>query len=266
MTSLDTGSRQDDADGHETGRAAAIKVLLVDDHAVIRQALRMLLESRPEIEVVGDAENGRDAIQAVEDLNPDVVLMDVVMPGLNGIEATRHIRRLARTSHVVMLSGFVDEDQLIDALRAGASGYLLKTSDVAELILAIQTVHRGNTYYSSQLSDGFDLTEIALQAHRPGSRRGIETLTGREREVLQLVAEGHSNQDIANQLEISIKTVEAHKAHISGKLNIHSRTDLIRYALQRGIVRFDSVPEDERTIGQAPHADDFIIGDSRRTG
>jgi two-component system response regulator NreC len=240
-------------------------VLLVDDHAVIRQALRMLLESRPEIVVVGDAENGRAAIQSVEELHPDVVLMDVVMPGLNGIEATRHIRRLVQASRVVMLSGFVDEDQLIDALRAGASGYLLKTSDVAELILAIQTVYRGNTYYSSQLTDGFDLAEIALQAHRRGSRRGIEMLTGREREVLQLVAEGHSNQDIANQLEISVKTVEAHKAHITAKLHARGRTDLIRYALQRGIVRFESVPEEERTITE-PVVDDFIIPERRRSG
>lgn len=243
-----------------------ITVLLVDDHAVIRQALRMLLESRPEIRVVGDAENGRTAIQAVEKLRPNVVLMDVVMPGLNGIEATRHIRRLARASRVVMLSGFVDEDQLVDALRAGASGYLLKTSDVAELILAIQTVHRGNTYYSSQLSDGYDLAEIAFQAHRRGVRNGIEMLTNREREVLQLVAEGHSNQSIAEQLRISIKTVEAHKAHITGKLHIHTRADLIRYALQRGIVRLDSVPESERTMADPqPQVDDFIIGDSRQS-
>jgi two-component system response regulator NreC len=226
----------------------------------------MLLESRPEIDVVGDAENGRAAIQAVEELQPDVVLMDVVMPGLNGIEATRHIRRLARASRVVMLSGFVDEDQLIDALRAGASGYLLKSSDVAELILAIQTVDRGNTYYSSQLSDGFDLAEIAFQAHRRGSRRGIELLTGREREVLQLVAEGNSNQDIAHQLKISVKTVEAHKAHITAKLHVRSRADLIRYALQRGIVRLDGVSEEERTISEdEPAVDDFIIGESRRS-
>ena len=241
----------------------AITVLLVDDHAVIRQALRLLLESRPEIEVVGDAENGRDAIKAVESLQPDVVLMDVVMPGLNGIEATRHIRRLAQASRVVMLSGFVDEDQLIDALRAGASGYLLKTSDIAELILAIQTVNRGNTYYSSQLSDGFDLAELAFQAHRRGSRRGIEMLTGREREVLQLVAEGNSNQEIADQLNISIKTVEAHKAHITAKLHVRTRTDLVRYALQRGIVRFDSVGENERTLAD-PAIDDFVVGETRR--
>jgi DNA-binding NarL/FixJ family response regulator len=233
-----------------------IRVLLVDDHAVIRQALRLLLESRPEIVVVGDAENGRDAIRAVEESQPDVVLMDVVMPGLNGIEATRHIRRLAAAARVVMLSGFVDEDQIVDALRAGASGYLLKTSDIAELVLAIQTVDRGNTYYSSQLSDGFDLTELAFQAHRRSSRRGLEMLTSREREVLQLVAEGNSNQDNAAQLEISIKTVEAHKAHITSKLHVRSRADLVRYALQRGLVKFESVGADERTL-----SNDFVIGD-----
>ena len=144
-----------------------IRVLLVDDHAVIRQALRMLLESRPELSVVGDAENGRAALRAVEQLHPDVVLMDVVMPGLNGIEATRQIRQFARGSRVVMLSGFVDEEQLTQALRAGASGYLMKSSDVSELVIAIQTVHRGNTYYSSGLADGFDLDEISYRSKRP---------------------------------------------------------------------------------------------------
>src|SRR5690348_13062168 len=132
-----------------------IRLLLVDDHSVIRQALRMLLESQPELEVVGDAENGREALLAVERLHPDVVLMDVVMPGLNGIEATRQIRRFSRGSRVVMLSGFVDEDQLLAALRAGASGYLMKSSDISELVLAIQTVHRGNSYYSSAISENF---------------------------------------------------------------------------------------------------------------
>ncbi len=235
--------------GSHTG-PRPIRLLLVDDHSVIRQALRMLLESRPELEVIGDCENGREALSAVEKLNPDVVLMDVVMPGLNGIEATRQIRRFSRGSRVVMLSGFVDEDQLLEALRAGASGYLMKSSDVSELVLAIQTVHRGNSYYSSAISEGFDLAEISYQSKRPDQKTGIDTLTGREREVLQLIAEGRTNQQIADDLVISVKTVEAHKAHIMTKLHAKHRTDLIRYALRKGIVKLESVEEAEKQLSQ----------------
>ncbi len=222
-----------------------VRVLLVDDHVVMRQALRMLLESQTELEVVADVENGRQAVQAVERMQPDVVLMDVVMPGLNGLEATRQIRRIAPSTRVVMLSGFVDEDQLLDALRAGASGYIIKKSDISELVLAIQTVHRGNSYFSSALSEGFDLAEVLYNSKRPDQRSGADSLTPREREVLQLIAEGHTNQGIANELYISVKTVEAHKSHIMSKLHARNRTDLIRYAIRKGIVRLESVEEGE---------------------
>jgi two-component system response regulator NreC len=225
-----------------------IRILLVDDHVVIRQALRMLLEAQPEMEVVGDVENGREAVLAVDRLHPDVVLMDVVMPGLNGLEATRQIRRSAPGTKVVMLSGFVDDDQLLEALRSGASGYIIKKSDVSELVLAIQTVHRGNSYFSSALSEGFDLAEVLYQAKRGDHRSGSDVLTSREREVLQLIAEGYTNQGIAGELYISVKTVEAHKAHIMAKLHARTRTDLIRYALRKGIVRLESATEAERAI------------------
>jgi two-component system response regulator NreC len=193
-------------------------------------------------------ENGRQAVQFVEKLQPDVVLMDVVMPGLNGLEATRQIRRIAPATRVVMLSGFVDEDQLLDALRAGASGYLIKKSDISELVLAIQTVHRGNSYFSSALSEGFDLAEVLYQSKRPDQRTGADSLTPREREVLQLIAEGHTNQGIANELYISVKTVEAHKSHIMSKLHARNRTDLIRYAIRKGIVRMESVEEGQSML------------------
>lgn len=242
--------------GTSTPASRQIRLLLVDDHSVIRQALKMLLQSRPELDVVGDVENGREALTAVERLHPDVVLMDVVMPGLNGIEATRQIRRFARGSRVVMLSGFVDEDQLLEALRAGASGYLMKSSDISELVLAIQTVHRGNSYYSSAISDGFDLAEISYQSKRPEQKVGMDTLTPREREVLQLIAEGRTNQQIADELVISVKTVEAHKAHIMTKLHAKHRTDLIRYALRKGIVKMESVEEAQKTLSTLSLADD----------
>lgn len=236
-----------------TARAAGagtrrIRVLLVDDHAVIRQALRMLLEAQPELEVVADVENGREAIQAVERLRPDVVLMDIVMPGLNGLDATRQIRKVSPATKVVVLSGFVDEEQLLEAVRAGASGYLIKRSDVSELVLAIQTVHRGNRYFSSALSEGFDLTEVLYQAKRGEGKEASDPLTPREREVLQLIAEGYTNQGIANELFISVKTVEAHKAHIMAKLHARNRTDLIRYAIRKGIVRLESADEGERAL------------------
>jgi two-component system response regulator NreC len=220
-----------------------VRVLLVDDHVVMRQALRMLLDNQPELDVIADVENGREAVQAAERMNPDVVLMDVVMPGLNGLEATRQIKRICPSTRVVMLSGFVDEDQLLDALRAGASGYIIKKSDISELVLAIQTVHRGNSYFSSALSEGFDLAEVLYQAKRSDQRTGVDALTPREREVLQLIAEGYTNQGIANELYISVKTVEAHKAHIMSKLHARNRTDLIRYAIRKGIVRLESADE-----------------------
>jgi two-component system response regulator NreC len=233
-----------------TRATRGVKVLLVDDHVVMRQALRMLLEAQQELDVVADVENGRQAVQAVERLQPDVVLMDVVMPGLNGLEATRQIRRISPATRVVMLSGFVDEDQLLDALRAGASGYIIKKSDISELVLAIQTVHRGNSYFSSALSEGFDLAEVLYQSKRPDQRTGADSLTPREREVLQLIAEGHTNQGIANELYISVKTVEAHKSHIMSKLHARNRTDLIRYAIRKGIVRMESVEEGESMLDE----------------
>jgi len=229
-----------------------IRVLVVDDHAVIRQGLRMLLESRPEIEVAGDCENGREALLAVERTRPDVVLMDVVMPGLNGIEATRQIRKASPSTRVVILTGFVDDEQITASMRSGASGYLVKNSDVSELILAIQTVHRGNQYYSAAISEGFDIAELQLQARRPEQKGSLDTLTAREREVLQLIAEGHTNQQIADALVVSVKTVEAHKAHIMDKLKAKSRTDLIRYALKKGIVRLESVSEAEQSLANLP--------------
>lgn len=245
------GLRASNAQASPNGRGAnPIRIVLVDDHAVIRQALRMLLESQAELEVVADVENGREAVSAVEKLQPDVVLMDVVMPGLNGLEATRQIRRSCPGTRVVMLSGFVDEDQLLDSIRSGASGYIIKKSDVSELVLAIQTVHRGNSYFSSALSEGFDLAEVLYQAKRTDQRNGVEALTSREREVLQLIAEGYTNQGIANELYISVKTVEAHKAHIMAKLHARNRTDLIRYAIRKGIVRLESVEEAQRMLGE----------------
>jgi two-component system response regulator NreC len=223
--------------------AQRIRVLIVDDHAILRQALRQLLEHEQEVEVVGDAANGRDAIATTEKLQPDVVLMDMVMPGLNGLEATRQIRKRFPKTRVLILTGYMEDEQILGALRAGASGYVVKRSDTEELLLGIQAVHRGNTYFSSHISDGDAINQFMWQAKKEEGKAGYELLTSREREVLQLIAEGYSNQRIAQELYISVKTVEAHKAHIMSKLHARNRTDLIRYALRKGLVGLDAPPD-----------------------
>jgi len=223
--------------------AVSIRVMVADDHAVLRQSLRYLLEAQPGIEVVGEASNGRDAVDMAEKLQPDVVLMDTIMPGLNGIEATRQIRRRVPKTKVLMLTGYMEDEHVAGALKAGASGYVIKSSELDELFLGIQAVHRGNPYFSSSIGDG-DLTDYLWQLKSNSGKVGYDLLTSREREVLQLIAEGSSNQKIAQELYISVKTVEAHRAHIMTKLHAKNRTDLIRYALRKGLVGLDSVPID----------------------
>ncbi len=220
-----------------------IRILIVDDHTILRQLLRRWLEQLQEVEVVGDAVNGREAVSAVEKLMPDIVLMDMVMPGLAGVEATRQIRKRFPKTRVLILTGYMEDDQIVSALRAGASGYVVKHSDPQELLLGIQAVHRGNTYFSSAISEGDAINQYMWQAKREDGKTGYELLTSREREVLQLIAEGYSNQRIGQELFISVKTVEAHKAHIMSKLHARNRTDLIRYALRKGLVGLDAPPD-----------------------
>ncbi len=234
-------------------RAAApilhrIRLVLADDHALFRQALKSLIAAEETIDVVADVENGREAVRAVGEFNPDVVLMDAVMPGLNGLEATRLIRRSSPATRVVMLTGFVDEDSLLESLRAGASGYVLKNADISELVLAIHAVSRGDTYLARSLSASFNVAEVLFRARTDDQGAGANGLTSREREVLQLIAEGYTNQGIANELFVTVKTVEAHRSHLMAKLHARNRTDLIRYAIRKGIVRLESVEEAERKL------------------
>jgi len=225
--------------------AQRIRLLIADDHALLRQALRVLLEAQDGLEVIGEATNGRDAVDVAERLMPDVVLMDMVMPGLNGIEATRQILKRAPGVRVLILTAYLEDERLLQSLRAGASGYVVKNSDMEELLLAIQSVHRGNTYFSTSVSDEISVNEVLLQAKQPEGKTGYELLKSREREVLQLIAEGLSNQAIADELVISVKTVEAHRAHIMTKLHAKNRTDLIRYAIRRGLVGLESGESNE---------------------
>jgi DNA-binding NarL/FixJ family response regulator len=223
-----------------------IRLLIADDHALLRQALRLLLQSREDLEVV----NGRDAVDAAERLRPDVVLMDMAMPGLNGIDATRQLVKRVPGTRVLILTAYIEDERLVEALRAGASGYMLKSSDLDEPAIAIHSVHRGNTYLCSAVSREIDLNDLLLRVRQPGSRIGYDLLTNREREVLQLLAEGHSNQEVADELVISVKTVEAHRANIMEKLHAKNRTDLIRYALKRALVTLESPELDAALRGR----------------
>lgn len=218
-----------------------IRLVIVDDHTILRQTLRLLLETRPQVSIVGEAGDGREAIELAEQLRPDVVLMDAAMPGLNGIDAAAIIRRHLRRTKVLMLSGYGYEDQVGAALRAGASGYVLKSSSADELVFAIQAVHQSNTYLSESLAECAELQTYLSAAGARGDRE--PSISAREREVLQLVAEGHTNQSIADRLVISIKTVEAHKEHISQKLGVRGTAGLIRYAIRKRLIVVESDAE-----------------------
>ncbi len=211
-----------------------IRVLIVDDHTVLRDTLRLLLEMNGEVEVVGEAGDGRQAIELAETLKPDVVLMDTAMPGLNGIEATIQIRKRQPRTKVLILSGYGHEDQVRAALRAGASGYVLKSSSADELLLAIRTVNQSNTYLSQSLAEGDRLRSYLVNSDN--KVKGEGALSAREREVLQLIAEGSTNRAIAERLFISVKTVEAHKEHIVQKLGVRGSAELIRYAIRKGLI------------------------------
>lgn len=215
-----------------------IRVLIADDHTLLRQGLRFLLEARGNVEVVGEARNGREAIQKTEQIRPDVVIMDIGMPVMNGIEATRQIARKGGGTRVLVLSTRIYEDYLSQILQAGASGYVLKDADTDELVQAIEAVHDGDSYLSPALSKTIVFDYLNGERRHRQLEEG-DGLTHREREILQLIAEGHSNQQIAEQLCISVKTVEAHKAHMITKLNLKGSTALTRYAIQKGLMQVE---------------------------
>ena len=223
-------------DAMRGGRTDRIRVLLADDHAMLRQAMRIMLEMDERIEVVADVGDGRAAVDEALRLQPDVVLMDLAMPDLNGIEATAQLVHQNPRIKVLVITSMTDDRRVIAAIRAGASGYVVKRSDVNELLLAIQAVYLGNPYFSQSLAYGRSPVEYLLQAQREGPS---DTLSPREREVLQLVAEGYTNQEVADKLVLAVKTVEAHKAHIMAKLKAQSKTDLIKYAIRHGMISLD---------------------------
>ena len=214
-----------------------IKVFIADDHALLRDGLRAVLERHPGLEVVGEAGDGLEAVKRIEETIPDVVIMDIAMPGLNGLEATRQIRKVLPRTKVLVLSMYDDQDYIYELLRAGASGYMLKGSNAADLVTAIEAVARGGTFLNpivaGRVVEGF----VSRGEESRGAPASDTILTAREREVLQLVAEGHGNAQIAAKLGISPKTVETHRSNIAAKLDIRDVPGLVKYAIKKGLVR-----------------------------
>lgn len=211
-------------------QAKKTRILLVDDHTVVRKGIRMILSAQPDLEVVAEAKNGLEAVEEAVKTLPDVVIMDVNMEGLNGIEGARRIAEVSPRSRVLALSMHRDAVYVREMLRAGAKGYLVKDADDDALLDAVRAVARGEAYLSPSVADAV-LTDYRKHVTNP-----VDLLTAREREVLQLIAEGKTNKDIANQLNLSVYTVEAHRSRLMEKLNLHSTGDLVRFAIRNGFI------------------------------
>jgi DNA-binding NarL/FixJ family response regulator len=209
-------------------------IVLADDHRIVRQGLRALLTAEEHFEVVGEAGDGREALELVRRLNPDVLVLDLMMPGLNGLEVARQLHRQTPKVGIVVLSMYDDEGFVLEALAHGVAAYVLKDSNSSDLVQAVREVAAGRRYLSPPLSDR--AIETYLQLAKTGAMDKHETLTTREREVLQLSAEGHTNSEIAARLGISTRTAETHRSRLMHKLGLHTQSDLIRYALKRGII------------------------------
>jgi DNA-binding NarL/FixJ family response regulator len=213
-------------------------VVLADDHHVVRAGLRAVLTAEPDLQIVGEAADGLEAVHLVERLQPHVLVVDVMMPGLTGLEVTRQVRQRVPRTRVVILSMHANESYVLEALRNGAAGYVLKDASAGQLVHAVREVVGGRRFLSAPL------TERAIAAYVEKAQAALdpyETLTTREREVLQLAAEGYANADVATRLSLSPRTVEMHRGNLMRKLGLQNQTDLIRYALRRGIIPLDPV-------------------------
>ncbi len=214
-----------------------IRILICEDHALFREGLRAVLREHARLEVVGEAAQGREAVEAALRLRPDVVLMDIEMPEMSGLEATRRIVEAGPGVKVLVLTLYDDEEVIASCLDAGASGYVLKDGPAAQLVYAIEAVQQGKRY----LSPGA-LTKVVEYGRSKPTRTAYDLLTGREREVLKLLADGLTTKEIAAQLQVSVKTVDAHKTSLMGKLDIHDRTELVKYAIRRKLIRVPLLP------------------------
>jgi len=214
---------------------AKIKVLLADDHAIVREGVKMILAREPDFEVVGEAQDGRQALELVERMKPNVVVMDISMPGMGGIEATQQVKEGHPGVNVIALTMHEDESYVFKLLRAGASGYVLKRAAAQDLVQAVRAAAKGEAFLYPSVAR--KVVEDYLKRVEAGEERErYDGLTEREKEILTHIAEGLSNQQIAQKLYISIKTVQTHRAHILEKLGLHDRTELVRYAIRKGLI------------------------------
>lgn len=215
----------------------SVSVFLVDDHPVVRQGLRTFLETLDDIEIVGEAENGEDALVAIEEALPDVVLMDLVLPGMDGIDATRRVREVSPSTRVIVLTSFADDEKVFPAIKAGAAGYLLKDVEPNDLADGIRAVHAGEALLHPSVA-----AKLMQEVASPGPRAPGSGLTDRELEVLRLIARGMSNREIAKDLTVSEKTVKTHVSNILAKLHLADRTQAALYAVRRGLADADEAP------------------------
>jgi two-component system response regulator NreC len=216
---------------------AAMMVLVVDDHEVVRQGIKMVLETDPELEVVGEAASGEDAIDRVRELRPNVVVMDIGMPGLSGFEATRRIRQSNPEVQVLALTVHDSEAYVFQMLQAGATGYIVKRAPAVEVIQAVKRAYRGEAVLHPSVAKL--LIRDYLSRVEKGEEASYDTLSDREREILKLIAEGKTNREMADLLYLSVKTVQAHRANLMRKLGMHDRTELVKYAIRKGIIGLD---------------------------
>ncbi len=211
------------------------RILIADDHGIVRKGLRLQLEQHEEFEVVGEASDGREAVRMAEELDPDVIIMDIAMPNLNGIEATRQLVKRDPRIGIIMLSMHSDESYLTRTLTAGARGYLLKETADIDLYRAVQVVAQGRPFFSPRIANTL-LEDYMRQLQQKGLQDSYDLLTDREKEILQLLAEGKSNKEVATTLDLSTYTVETHRTHIMQKLNLHSSADIVLYAVRKKII------------------------------
>jgi DNA-binding NarL/FixJ family response regulator len=214
------------------------RIVIADDHSLVREGITALLKLHDDVEIVGEASDGKEAIEKAEELAPDVVIIDIAMPGLGGLEATVEIKKKHPDIKILVLSQYDDKEYVSRFLKAGVSGYILKKAVGSELINAIRAVVRGEYYLYPSIA--FGVIDGYLGRKKPETEDPYERITPREKQVLKLIAEGNSLKDIANHLDISVKTVIAHQTNISEKLDIHTRANLMRFAIQKGIVKIDS--------------------------
>lgn len=217
-----------------------MRLLLVDDHAIVRAGLRMLLESQPDMEIVGECETGRDAVRRALELKPDVILMDIALPDIPGYEATRAVKKELPNVVILALTMHESDEYFFEMLNAGASGYVPKKAAPTELVNALRVVYGGGVYLYPSLAKTLVKDYLTRAEQGDDNAAAFDGLTEREREVLTLIADGLSNQEVADKLVISVKTVERHRANILAKLGLHSRTELVKYAIRKGLIQVSS--------------------------